>query len=513
MVADIVQHLPDRSPRVSVIYAAWLGAGLVTFCAVLVCARAAALVVLLPLVFVSLAVNYGYTRIADAALTLDVIEWLPYEYRQLSNAGAEYAREIATAVAQALAAVGVFLVVRHAARRSRWFERLGLGRRRFSALAVATFALYHAAGMALQPPVSVAETNLFVFGVPSLIAAPPEMRSVAVAPARASLVSKVVLVVDESVTHEAYARFVAQYTRELPVKDFGEAASTANCSAASNALLRWGVERPRVPDPGYDPRTNPSIWGYAKTAGFRTVLIDGQSNGDMHNYISPAEYALIDEFVPAMAGEETDHHIAAMLNERLSRPGREFIYVVKSGAHFPYEANYPAALAPAVASRPGEYMTAVSYVTGGFFERLARALPYSDTLMIYTSDHGQDFAERAPHCNADPTADEYSVPLSVITAAPALRELLAGSPLVDRASHLNIFPTLLYAFGYARQWLETTYGPTLAGPPSSYLTYVHRAWRPGRSIHERHSVRTRDFVESSEFPRRAAAKESRMMVN
>ena len=273
------------------------------------------------------------------------------------------------------------------------------------------------------------------------------------------------------------------------------------------------MEKARIRDPDYDPRTNPMVWGYAKGAGFRTVLIDGQSQGSMHNYVNTKEFALIDEFVAADSGVGTDFRIAALLNERLARPGREFIYVVKRGAHFPYEMNYPRAMAAPDAPRTTKYVAAVSYATGGFFERLSPNLPFSNLLLIYTSDHGQDFNERAAHCNAHPKSEEYAVPLIGVTAAPALTQLLGGSPLRDRASHLNIFATVLYAFGYEQGWLEDTYGPTLAGPASPYLTYVNLGWRPRGTSNDRHTVKATDFVESTAFPRRDTSQAWRPMLN
>src|SRR5581483_3258540 len=169
-----------------------------------------------------------------------------------------------------------------------------LARKRVQSAALAAFLAFQVAGALLQPPNTMAETNLYVFGVPALLATSPDLRPVSVAPTHRPLAEKVLLVVDESVTYEAYRRNIAPLLKGLAAIDFGEAASVANCSAPSNALLRWGIERNRLGDDTYDPRTNPSIWGYARKAGFRTVLIDGQSNGAMQNYLSPKEAALID---------------------------------------------------------------------------------------------------------------------------------------------------------------------------------------------------------------------------
>lgn len=109
--------------------------------------------------------------------------------------------------------------------------------------------------------------------------------------------------------------------------------------------------------------------------------------------------------------------------------------------------------------------TDASRLDRDFFSHVTRDIDLSGVLLIYTSDHGQDLTNRSTHCNPEPLDLEYSVPLVAVTRVPALFELVGnGDRMRDRASHLNIFPTLLYAFGYGRDWLEAEYGPTLAGP-------------------------------------------------
>ena len=502
LLADVLEQLPTRPYYKSAAYVVWLACGFFTFAALIVTLPRAVLCALLPVFFVSLATNYGYVVIAKARLSLDVIEWLPHEAGQLSNAWSEYTRDVVVASIEAAAVLALFMLIRHALLGD---PVLAKHLRRVSArtVAVIAFVAFQGACVVLQPPLSVAETNLFVFGVPTLFSTVPDPGEVAVEPATSPQVRHVVLLVDESITYEAYVKAIAPSVQPFSEIDFGEAASTANCSAPSNALLRWGVEKARMGDATYDPRTNPTIWGYARAAGFRTVLIDGQSRGSMHNYLNRKEFALIDEFVPAYADRDTDGRIATMLNERLRRPGREFIYVVKRGAHFPYEMNYPAGMLPDGATRLDKYYAAVRHNTAGFFEQLAKDLPFDEILLLYTSDHGQDFRERAAHCNAQPRDDEYSVPLVGITAAPAVRTLfIESAQMRGRASHLNIFSTLVWSFGFPREWVEKTYGPTLGGPPAPYVTYVALGWRAGASRSERHTVKTTDFVVSETFPRR-----------
>jgi hypothetical protein len=496
MFVDIVNHLDEWSLAKSGVYSAWLECGFATFAIVMLAAPARWLWLVVPLVFVSLTTNYAFLGIVKDPLTVDVIQWLPYETSQLGNASREYASEIAFAAARAAALLVVFLGLRFVVQRHDASCRAALRVRRW---APAAFAAFFAAGLALQPPMSVAETNLYVFGLPAAFEQEPSPRPLAARPLRDSALAKVVLVIDESVTWEAFEKVIAARIDGLPAIDFGEAASLANCSAPSNALLRWGVDMSRVRDPAYDPRTNPTIWAYARAAGYRTTLIDGQSEGQKQNYLTPGELALIDAFVPAKRASDTDVRLAERVNAELRRPGRAFIVVVKRGTHFPYEMNYPRGMVARDAPRALKYVAAVAHTSGRFFDTLDRDLRWERTLVIYTSDHGQDLARRSTHCNPRPKAEEYSVPLVAITAQPTLAAALSASPLSDRASHLNIFPTLVEAVGYGPD-VARAYGPTLAGGPIPYLTYVNRGWHARQSRSERHTVRATDFVQSAGFP-------------
>ena len=61
------------------------------------------------------------------------------------------------------------------------------------------------------------------------------------------------------------------------IANFGNAVSGGNCSSYSNALLRFGGTANNIVK---SMTTNPTIWQYAKKAGYRTVYIDGQSGSE-----------------------------------------------------------------------------------------------------------------------------------------------------------------------------------------------------------------------------------------
>src|SRR5690606_2185431 len=127
----------------------------------------------------------------------------------------------------------------------------------------------------------------------------------------------------------------------------------------------------------------PSIWAYARKAGYRTLLIDGQTSGPPQNLVLPPERALIDELRPAAGALDTDLRIAEALNEQLRGPGRSFTYVVLRGVHFQYRDHYPAGLVPADSPPSLQYDTALTYSKGRFFDRLLTGVERSEVAIVY----------------------------------------------------------------------------------------------------------------------------------
>ncbi len=270
--------------------------------------------------------------------------------------------------------------------------------------------------------------------------------------------------------------------------NFGIAASAANCSSTSNASVRYGVTRDSYQR---DLDVNPSFWRYANRAGYRTIYIDAQRHGGkLHNFMDERERDEIDEFVQIDAAvplERKDAEAGRMLNQMLKRAQPSFIYVNKVGCHFPYEGKYPAdgklysptmertsfsnEVDPDVGSQPdasgsdgsearwrqvNSYRNCVAWNTREFFRELLADVPLDDTLILYTADHGQNFHEDGgsgaqTHCTIGPAvAGEGRVPLVAITrhptVAPQLRDAASGNH--DKASHFNLYPTVLRAMGY-----------------------------------------------------------------
>lgn len=280
--------------------------------------------------------------------------------------------------------------------------------------------------------------------------------------------------------------------------NFGVASSIANCSTASNHAFRFAASSDHYLQ---DLREHPSLWKYARNAGFRTVYLDGQrSDGRLQNRMDQRELAYIDQHIQLPADtppEQRDIKLARRLRALLAKhpDTAQFIYVNKMGVHFPYEGKYPASQASrtptmqrryfgtdidpdgigiaALADNDGasggaqalfklrmknSYLNAVAWNTGGFFSTLLDGLDLADTLLVYTSDHGQDLHQddrpgHATHCTLGPSiATQGKVPLVLLTGDPFEQARLRGHAArnFDRASQFNLIPSLLAWMGYDR---------------------------------------------------------------
>lgn len=326
-----------------------------------------------------------------------------------------------------------------------------------------------------------------VAGVKLMTHEVPAKRNLTAEPADEPAARHLVLIVDESVTAEFVSlRDGAPVTPFLARNrdrfvDFGVAAAASNCSANSNAVIRFGGSQA---DLRGTMRSSPYLWEYARRAGFRTVFIDAASSHIknpvlLQNYMTVHEKAMIDEYITISdrPDPELDLALSARIAEILQRPEPHLIYANKNGAHFPYDNSYPADRAlfhpteSEAAGEPGDlhrrnsFRNAVHWSVDVFFADLLARAEFRDTVVIYTSDHGQNIrVGKSTHCTVrDPHPDEGRVPLLVLTEIAGVRRRFEQGVRLnaDRTSHFAIFPTVLDLLGYRRDRLRHRYDANL----------------------------------------------------
>jgi lipid A ethanolaminephosphotransferase len=267
------------------------------------------------------------------------------------------------------------------------------------------------------------------------------------------------------------------------IANFGIATSAHNCSTISRYILRYGIRPEQLPQAiqGGLNVGGPTIWQYAKRVGLKTIHIDawGGIYGGLHSGMTIPEYRMVDQAIPVKVKPRylSDLQVAKELIEALADPTPSFIYVDKYGAHPPYDEKFPSE--EGRFSFEGEedsvgrtfrlYKNAVSWSVDGFFQKLLAKADLSDILVIYTADHGQnllvDGDYRQTHCSSGRNISRWEafVPLFSITSNSdwITRLKRTAEKKAHHASHFEIFPTLLLAFGYDEDAVRAKYGVSL----------------------------------------------------
>ena len=325
---------------------------------------------------------------------------------------------------------------------------------------------------------------------------------VAVAPT-AEGVKHLFLIVDESITGSALSLngntinttpFLSAAQDSL--LNFGIASAITNYSAGSNIALMSGVQPEELPDRQHLALTRPSIFQYAKKAGYTTYYIDAQLSAKaLQNYLAPADLEHIDHFVqpadlsPDLPYHQRDFEVAALLAKLSKAEQKVFAFVNKVGAHWPYARTYPESEKVFMPVLPktsmlkdqvratNTYHNAVRWTVDKFWQKLMQGIaPTDSTVVIYTSDHGQNLTEHGisiAHASIfKPNPLEANVPLWILDEGNLTGKYTLPQP--NRQQHAQIFPTMLLLQGYDSTFVRSKYGRSLfEAPPTpkrSFLT-------------------------------------------
>ena len=328
-------------------------------------------------------------------------------------------------------------------------------------------------------------------------------------PAGEPIADHVVLIMDESVTGDLLGingseldttPFLESVSDRL--FNYGIASSISNLSSSTNLLLQSGLRPDQFPDRELRSLKNPNVFSYFQAAGFDAWLIDDQIySGRPNNLMSGYDLRALDGHLELLAIETdaTDWEIDLRAIDHLERIVREsdrsFVYLIKLGAHLPYDEKYPPqekVFRPTLADggeQPGSekainsYANAVRWTTDRFLRELFQRFEGGEEriVFVYTSDHGQSVRDafgagqtesgrplRLPHSLVvDPPPRQAAVPLLLFGfgegVEPALRALFEPA-LRDRVSQFELFPSLLHLAGYALPDVRRHYHHSLFEP-------------------------------------------------
>jgi glucan phosphoethanolaminetransferase (alkaline phosphatase superfamily) len=294
--------------------------------------------------------------------------------------------------------------------------------------------------------------------------------------------TKIILIIDESINADylsinGYHRLTTPFLGSLKERliNLGVASSATNCSDMSNLLLYSGARLSDLPDKEYTVFKKPSVFQYGKAAGYKTSYISGQGIGlTLQNGLGTGDLEYIDYFYqPSKSGATMDvpeRDILEQLTDIINGSNKkEFVYIVKRGAHFQWENQYPESqrvFAPILEKSDlyvksnkekalNSYANAIRWSADGFFRELfdrVKQDAWNNVLIIYTSDHGQSIltpgTTRSTHCTEyNPPPSQGRVPIMLMGDTDKLEPLL-GNIESNYYSHYQIFPTILLSMGF-----------------------------------------------------------------
>ncbi|WP_417612006.1 sulfatase-like hydrolase/transferase [Parasphingorhabdus sp.] len=447
---------------------------------------------LLIVVGISAAINVAFAQILRDTIDLAKFNWLVAETRHATNAAGKFLFPAAVGLGKTLVAIGLFVASRKVLKTA-LYQQLPPFRTGPAVVCAIFLVILPSLAFGFDVPGAIAaERNIYNYTYEKLtIPPPPQRRPVYMSdPDRQKSIDKIVWIIDESVGYDVFAKNILPKVTTFTPVDFGKAAAMANCSAPAHVALRSGVDVVNVAA-DTDLRRTPSIWGYAKKAGYETTLIDGQVSGPPQNLLLPPEASKIDEIQSAAAGIGTDLAIAKQINARLKTEGREFVYAVLRGVHFQYSDHYPEGFIPENQPLEEQYEAAISYSKQGFFPTLLSGVDRENVAIVYTSDHGQNVKQGVtPHCSAHPEKEEFAVPLLVFLP-PNLAERYVVED-ENRYSASQIFPSTLTWMGYDRSQATEKYDNTLKRQTKKFIWFGRGVTplRPGDRIAVRRSEET-----------------------
>lgn len=308
---------------------------------------------------------------------------------------------------------------------------------------------------------------------------------------KSSKIKNIVWIIDESVTGtylsvNGYEKETTPYLKSLEknvnFSNFGVVNSVSNCSASSNLFLRIGLN----PQSYHKEQIEhlPTIFQYAKRAGYKTWLMDSQTRKDhLQNHLNLYDRESIEHFEtlgPDVSRIQRDEEsLGQMLNivNNTESQDKNFIVMVKYGAHFPYLLTYDhqfSPFTPVLESSYGgmnfknreeqlnTYLNSLHFNVDLYLKKMLEKIDLKESVVFYTSDHGQNILESKdlsrPHCNNEHVVkNEVSVPLFVF--GNNAKKIFPKKEHYSY-SQIQMFPTTLKLLGYGDE-LVAEYGKTL----------------------------------------------------
>ena len=261
------------------------------------------------------------------------------------------------------------------------------------------------------------------------------------------------------------------YSMKDQLINFGDNYSMGNCSQISNMLFMSGFHSVAL-------KTKPMIFQYMRNAGYETFLIDSPHSGLIDGfYHYDKEY--IDNYITVRDNKKLDRDKVGLkkLKQILRKPGKKFIYMLKQGAHFPFDENYNKEAAILPYDKKSErgylntYLNALNIAVDNYLKELVLITNRTDSVVLWQGDHGvnvvpdkEDKAIKLTHCEVTLTHYKELYNVMSIMYSPNKEYYKGFKNLRSGYSTSHMLPTLLDFAGYKTEDIVKNYTTTYKNP-------------------------------------------------
>lgn len=341
------------------------------------------------------------------------------------------------------------------------------------------------------------------------------------APTSADLIApkakNIIVVMDESIrgdmidlnNHLGTTPALLNYPKDS-LLNFGMVASFSNCSDTSNLAIRKLPRLHKEPSDLFVDQT--TVWDIAETAGFKPVIIDAQHNATGHNFYTDKELKNVTNIYGAAL--KNDGQVIDIIDQVLNDNQEPvFLYAGLKGSHFPFQnTGFPTPFTPAMKNTNladatseealNSYKNLIHANTNEFFIKLQALLEkHPDTIVIYTSDHGQDLSNpssKKTHCDAKTTSMEEGIVPFILFANPEILASDLVQILHDNSGVTNqmiVAPMIMDFMGYKPEVVKSyTEYPALLNQSGKDIGFIYKRPIPHfRSEIERFDITPQDI--------------------
>jgi len=266
--------------------------------------------------------------------------------------------------------------------------------------------------------------------------------------------------------------------------NFGVNYSMGNCSQISNMLFISGFKNTQA------LKVQPMIFQYMKNAGYETYLLDSPHNRLLDGFFY-YDKEHIDHYISLRDNKKMERDTKGLdkLKEILNKPGKKFIYLLKQGAHFPFEENFKKENAVLPFNKKTErgylnlYLNALKVAVDDYWKKLIKVIDDKDAVVLWQGDHGVNIVPnkgdkyvKLTHCEVGLTYRNELYNVAAMMYSPKKEYYKGFKNLENGYSNIHMLPTLLDFAGYNIEDIKNNYSTTYKNPDKNISIFTQTNW-------------------------------------